>query len=615
MIACTRCKALNLPGAKYCGQCGYPRRGAITQPLDTAAMRKVLDSYLAIPLEHSPQQVRALLQPVVDFRRVLWREEIQVTFFGSFKSGKSTLINAVVGADLLPTRVLRATGGITRIRYAPQPCAGMLRISPSGTSYIEPVNFDERAQHILLDLAGSGRASPAVLNHRSTAGQNSRENGHEMSLGIPLEMLKGCVLVDTPGLMDDSTLTAQSYRELSHSDLVVMVLSAYQLLSHREKEAARNVHRLLNGNIVFVVNQMDLIAAGEREDVLERARMVLQGVGNTLVGQPRIFGTEALPAFAARMHGLYEGDAVDAIHDVRAFEQWLTRLVHSPAGQQIAFVSRLGILARHLERISEFAHRQLGQAAQAERQARQAAATAQATRQARLSSARAEDGLRLGRLESRLDALGEAFVGACLRRIEYAMQTSQHWHRNLKACLYYELQVYSQRIERGASAALTRTALAVPPFDVYKTPAQPEIAAVEEWLAGIGFWSGLIPGIGTPLPELPALPLLEEAVGAVVGDLVSQTRTEAKQQIVKSLEQAIRSLLPHLRTAAQHYLEQVRAMLLAVEELPAAEGDALAVLAQAEKTERYYRYLVGWCEEFQQTIARVGEMVARRDST
>jgi len=44
------------------------------------------------------------LQPIADFRQVLTRVRWHVTFFGAFKVGKSTVVNAICGSAVLPIR-------------------------------------------------------------------------------------------------------------------------------------------------------------------------------------------------------------------------------------------------------------------------------------------------------------------------------------------------------------------------------------------------------------------------------------------------------------------------------------------------------------------------------
>jgi len=76
--------------------------------------------YALLPTGSAPEPVQSLLQSIMDFRQVLWRTNLEVTFFGAFKAGKSTLLNALLGEAMLPSRANRATGVITKISYGEQ---------------------------------------------------------------------------------------------------------------------------------------------------------------------------------------------------------------------------------------------------------------------------------------------------------------------------------------------------------------------------------------------------------------------------------------------------------------------------------------------------------------
>src|SRR6266581_6007853 len=84
-------------------------------------------------------QMATALHQLTDFctqrgqAALLWRacaladkletEQFNLVVLGQFKRGKSTLINALLGADLLPTAVVPLTSIVTIIQPGPQPHA------------------------------------------------------------------------------------------------------------------------------------------------------------------------------------------------------------------------------------------------------------------------------------------------------------------------------------------------------------------------------------------------------------------------------------------------------------------------------------------------------------
>lgn len=63
---------------------------------------------------------------------------VDLAILGQFKAGKSSLLNALLGQDVLPVGVLPATAVVTRLGYGPQPRATVRRLS--GESFDVPLS-------------------------------------------------------------------------------------------------------------------------------------------------------------------------------------------------------------------------------------------------------------------------------------------------------------------------------------------------------------------------------------------------------------------------------------------------------------------------------------------
>ena len=157
---------------------------------------EALEPFFAMP-DDVPDSVRALLASLPDLEQLLWREQRQITFFGAFKAGKSSLLNALIGAALLPVRTNRATGVVTTIQYGAQPSAIAVRRCEEG-QVEQQIPFDDVSRAILLDLSGGTVAAPSDIE--------------EVRIQVPLPFLETPsdsypVLVDTPGLLEHEALT------------------------------------------------------------------------------------------------------------------------------------------------------------------------------------------------------------------------------------------------------------------------------------------------------------------------------------------------------------------------------------------------------------------------
>ncbi len=493
---------------------------------------------LDLPQDDMPAEARDLLRPLLDLRPLLQRPTRQITVLGTFKTGKSSLLNALLGEDVLPARVLRATGAVTRLRYAPCPACTLVRQQPDGTHRSEPLAFDERARHILLSLEN----------------EHSAPDLHEIVIQHPAVPLPPAwSLVDTPGLGDTAELTARSQQELLQTDLLVLVLSAYQLFSQHERDVLRHASRLLNGNIVCVVNQIDLIAPAEQADVFRRAALLLDKTGNPLVGQPRLFISSATPSQSG----------------IAALRGWLGALAHSTTGERVALLSRLGILQSRLQQTRPALQRLLADEQQRHHQHQQRAVSAHRQQQTRLRRAALEDRLRLERLRSRLDTFGQQFAELCVQEMAQRMSQAAPdewaaiWYDLWRASFATGLHWYTRWIQRGAVAALTATDLHAPPFEGALGLLPGAMQAADERLIAPGWLEGLAADFGTPLAAL-----LGGSPGTLLDEWAGQMRSAAQQQFVQAVEHTANQLRPALKTAASHYLDQVQTMVTTTVEAP-----------------------------------------------
>jgi len=171
-----------------------------------------------------------------------------LTLIGPFGAGKSTIINALLGADVLPSGPVPTTDHVTILRHG----ASLERIT--GQDGIETVFY-------------------------------------------PAELLKTISLVDTPGL--ESVFAQHSARTdsfLHRSDWVVLVMLATRVLtaSNLEYLAALKDY---GKSILVIVNQVDLLEADQRRTVEDFVR---DQYAIHLGGEPEVFLLSAREGLAAR---------------------------------------------------------------------------------------------------------------------------------------------------------------------------------------------------------------------------------------------------------------------------------------------------------------------------
>jgi hypothetical protein len=216
-----------------------------------------------------------------------------VFLVGCFSSGKSTLLNALLGAPVLPVKVNPCTAILTEVAHAPEPQVEV-RFKDGTSEVLTPDAFLARYQLTTTEDAAGAEADDRF-------GAVSRA-----IVGYPLPLLaNGVVLLDTPGLDDDPRRTARTLSSLPDADAVIFVLSANRFLTDLERRTlTRDLLPLGLTNLFFPVTMVDLLKNltddpdAARRDIERRGREVLAPLAPAF--DHRFFLLDARSALQAR---------------------------------------------------------------------------------------------------------------------------------------------------------------------------------------------------------------------------------------------------------------------------------------------------------------------------
>ncbi len=229
-----------------------------------------------------------------DTRRRLDDGRVRVVVLGEIKHGKSSLINALLGAALLPVGVTPTTGAVVAIRVDPDRQAAR-----TGTFMLHPDGSRDPLERERFDALARGRRVPIELAGRPiepAANQGQGENEPESeSEGIPELLVDSDQLpatievIDTPGFNDIAKFRAAISRsELPRADVLVLVLDATQVLSRSELALIRDALAAVGGlggsiqdsgaRCELVINRIDLVPEDERPRIVAHLREQLDGV-------------------------------------------------------------------------------------------------------------------------------------------------------------------------------------------------------------------------------------------------------------------------------------------------------------------------------------------------
>src|SRR5688572_21790909 len=206
----------------------------------------------------------------------LEEERFHLVILGEFNHGKSTFVNALLGAAVLPTGITPTTATINRVAWAAAPTA-----------------------RAVLRNGDMVKLSPSELVEWVTVEGGRADEVSHVEVGYPADILKGnVVLVDTPGVNDLNEQRAEvTYGYVPRADAVIFLLDSGQALKDSEREfLASHVLEGTRDRLVFVLGKIDLLGAGERSAVETYVR---KGLGKLVPG-PVLF------PFSAR--AFLEGD-------------------------------------------------------------------------------------------------------------------------------------------------------------------------------------------------------------------------------------------------------------------------------------------------------------------
>lgn len=195
---------------------------------------------------HGMVALRGTLSMLLD-RMENGRFEIGV--FGRVSSGKSSLLNRLLGTAVLPAGVTPVTAVPTRIRFGDVPRA--------------TIEFAQE-QPIVADLAR--------LAEFSTEQQNPANHKHvtRIVVDVPAARLReGITLVDTPGLGSlASSGAAETAAYLPRCDLGLVLIDAASALTHEDMVLAQTLLRS-GAQAMVLVSKADLLKPEERKRFLE----------------------------------------------------------------------------------------------------------------------------------------------------------------------------------------------------------------------------------------------------------------------------------------------------------------------------------------------------------
>ena len=189
-------------------------------------------------------------------------EEFVVLVTGTFSCGKSSMINALIGEDLLPAGPLPETAVIGELHYGEEkkailyPKPGRWEGGDAPFTLLNP-SSEEIAKYVSL-------SSDEAINAMEEDSENRIDSKFEkMVVYWPLDILKdGVVLVDSPGTNDPYSHDYIVESFLPQADAVIYLMNTQQLYTSNDRNALnaineRGFRNIISGNTHFDITSAD----------------------------------------------------------------------------------------------------------------------------------------------------------------------------------------------------------------------------------------------------------------------------------------------------------------------------------------------------------------------
>ena len=187
--------------------------------------------------------------------RRMANDNFNVAIVGEFKRGKSTVINALLGKNILPVDVLPTTATLNKITY-------------NVTPFVTVEYKDGRKEQIGIEELDS------YVTKLTRESEERAKTIKEAVVYYPINYCKnGVTIIDTPGLNDDAAMTEVTMSVLPTIDAALMVIMAQAPFSESERDFLES--KIITsdlGRVLFVVTGIDLLDEEDVDRVLENIR-------------------------------------------------------------------------------------------------------------------------------------------------------------------------------------------------------------------------------------------------------------------------------------------------------------------------------------------------------
>ncbi len=251
---------------------------------------------------------------------------LEIAVFGRVSTGKSSLLNHIIGADLLPVGVTPITAMPTRIGYGPRP---LVRVWQEGIG---------ASEHTVEEL-------PSYVDERLNS-ENRKRVGRILVLYPSERLREGIIFVDTPGVGSLATRgAAETLTYLPRCDAGIVLVDAGSTLTPDDTRVIGALTQASTPTTVLV-SKADLLSLDDLEQQIAYVKRQLRSeldaelpvrAVSVMAGHLRLldewFAEELTPLYERKQRLLQESLARKTLMLAEATRAALEMLVSDPRPQ------------------------------------------------------------------------------------------------------------------------------------------------------------------------------------------------------------------------------------------------------------------------------------------
>ena len=234
-------------------------------------------------------------QRLRNWARIILDGQSNLLIVGSFNSGKSALVNALLGAEVVLTGAVPTTAVSTHLY---KNTASNIVVYPrAGSPY--SIERSDYAKYYNISVSNPDNSSDV---HELSEDSWAAIDHIEISGPFP-QMLEGTTIIDTPGLAENQSRTKLALEYLPYAEAIVVVIDSKRPLAKEERDFIALLGLNSFNNVFFAVNRIDLLSEQGIADVkaLVRKRLASrfthrEGHFDEELYRKRVFFVSALQA-------------------------------------------------------------------------------------------------------------------------------------------------------------------------------------------------------------------------------------------------------------------------------------------------------------------------------